>query len=209
MKGGNSMATKVSTGTTGASTTDNRYGSSNSLNEWGLLSGYYSNDFNSVDPSTNLRLAMNDGTNDLAHKQSWSDFDRFYAIDLDNELPSGRHYIFICRPDLYLVENGSAVSNSIELSSKSRVNVDPYFTYLAKFHPEIIASLTGDFAGLKSLKNMKQAAATGSGYGNSRTTDGTTVKVGDKSYTLSIHSFIPYLSHSPPFISKTAATLLQ
>ena len=173
-----------------------RFKLSKKYNTWGMLSGYHSTDFYSVDPDINLRLAMNDGTNDSAHKQAWSDFDRFYAVDLENELPSGRHYIFICRPDLYLVEEGSAVSGSIKLSAESRVNVDPYFTYLAQFHPEIIASLTGDFAGLKSnaLKNIKQDAASGSGYGNSRTTDGAKVKAGGKSYTLPIHTFIPYLT---------------
>lgn len=176
----------------------NRYksSSSGSSKSWGLLSGYHSNQFNSPDPAKNILLAMNDGTNDYNHKQAWSDFDRFYAVDLTNELPSGRHYIFICRPDLYLVEEGSAVSGSLKLSSESRVNVDPYFTYLAQFHPEIIASLTGDFAGLKStgLKTVKQTAASGSGYGNSSTTDGTKVVSGGKSYTLSIHGFIPYLT---------------
>lgn len=176
----------------------NRYksSSSGSSKSWGLLSGYHSNQFNSPDPAKNILLAMNDGTTDYNHKQAWSDFDRFYAVDLTNELPSGRHYIFICRPDLYLVEEGSAVSGSLKLSSESRVNVDPYFTYLAQFHPEIIASLTGDFAGLKStgLKTVKQTAASGSGYGNSSTTDGTKVVSGGKSYTLSIHGFIPYLT---------------
>lgn len=171
-----------------------RYKSTNKYSDWGLLSGYHSTNFYSTDPSVNLRLAMNDGTYDANHKQAWSDFDRFYTVDLETELPSGRHYIFICRPDLYLVETGSASSGSLSLSSESRVNIDPYFTYLSQFHPEIIASLTGDFAGLKSLTNTSQAAAAGSGYGNSATTDGTTVRVGNKTYTLTIHSFIPYLT---------------
>lgn len=164
--------------------------------EWGMLSGYFSNDFYSLDRSKNIALAMNDGTADAAHKQAWVDFDRFYSIDLHTELPSGRHYIFMCRPDLYLVEEGSAASGVLQLSSESRVNVDPYFTYLAKFHPEIIASLTGDFAGIKSnvLTNTTESAASESGYGNSQTTDGTKVISNGKAYQLTIHSFIPYFT---------------
>ncbi len=158
--------------------------------EWGLLPGYFSNNFVSPDRDTNMLLAMNDGTDDLAHKQAWSDFDRFYTVDLEREVPSGRHYIFFCRPDLYLVEEGSATGSEIVLSSKSRVNVDPYFTYLAQFHPEIIASLTGDFAGLKSLQNTSKSAAAGSGYGNSRTSDGSSVA----GINLTIHAFMPYLT---------------
>ena len=173
-----------------------RYDSTNSNKEWGLLSGYFSNEFKSLDSDKNPILLMNDGFNSDITKQSWVNFDRFYSTDLSIEQPSGRHYIFICRPDLYLVEEGSATSGGITLSSESRVNVDPYFTYLAQFHPEIIASLTGDFAGIKSqtLSNTSQKATTSSGYGNSRTTDGTTVKVGNKSYQLTIHSFMPYLT---------------
>ncbi len=173
-----------------------RYKTSGTKNEWGMLSGYFNNNFNSTDPNLNVLLAMNDGTSDQAHKQAWVDFDRFYAVDLENELPSGRHYIFMCRPDLYLVKEGSAASGGIELAAESRVNVDPYFTYLAQFHPEIIASLTGDFAGIKAngLKKTSQKAASGSGYGNSSTTDGTKVRVGNKTYELTIHSFIPYLT---------------
>lgn len=156
-----------------------RYGASGSYNTWGLLSGYHSTNFNSTDPKENLLLTMNATSGDYQHKQAWSDFDRFYSVDLENELPSGRHYIFICRPDLYLLEDGSSISGSFKLSGKSRVNTDPYFTYLAQFHPEIIASLTGDFAGMKS---------------NVSKSKGTTIKANGKTYTLPIHSFMPYIT---------------
>ena len=166
-------------------------------NQWGILSGYHSTNFLSGNRDVNIALAMNDGTEDLSHLQAWAEFDRFYSIDLPTEVPSGRHYIFMCRPDLYLIEDGTATGNSLQLSSESRVNVDPYFTYLAQFHPEIIASLTGEFAGIKrsaGLKNTSHTAATGSGYGNSRTTDGTTIRIGNRSYQLTIHAFIPYIT---------------
>ena len=66
--------------------------------------------------------------------------------------------------------------------------------YLAKMHPEIIASLTGDFGGFgtTTLSNTTEAAASGSGYGNSRTTDGS--RIASKGVTLTIHAFIPYLT---------------
>ena len=173
-----------------------RYTSSSKNKVWGLLAGYHSTNFNSADPSTNLALAMNDGTYDLEHKQAWADFDRFYAVDLPRELPSGRHYIFICRPDLYLVEEGSGVNGTLNLSADSRVNVDPYFSYLAEFHPEIIASLTHDFAGVSSgnYKYLTKPLAIADKLGYVSTTDGTTVKVGKTSYKLPLHSFIPYLT---------------
>ena len=156
----------------------NRYISNASNSEWGLLSGYFSNEFNSLDSNKNPILMMNDGNNDSATKQSWVNFDRFYSIDLTTEQPSGRHYIFICRPDLYLVEEGSSVAGGITLSSESRVNTDPYFTYLAQFHPEIIASLTSDFAGMKSQTD----------------TNASNVRVGNSVYQLSNHVFMPYLT---------------
>ena len=153
--------------------------------EWGVLSGYYSLDFLSnstdltaLDHSDNIRLAMNDGTIDSEHKQAWSEFDRFYSIDLERELPSGRHYIFICRPDLYLLKDGS--SNILELSSESRVNTDPYFTYLLQFHPEIIGSLTKN--GFKG--NVKKTTPP-------RTTNGS---VNQTLKNLPMHAFMPYLT---------------
>jgi len=140
--------------------------------EYGLLPGYFSSNFteNEHNRYMNVRLQMNDGTEDKSHKQFWVDFDRFYSVDLENELPSGRHYIFMCRPDLYLVNSDLCTDGKITLSSESRVHVDPYFTYLAQWHPEIIASLTSDFAGLKS---------------SNTSIDGT---------PLPLHSFMPYIT---------------
>lgn len=159
--------------------------------DYGILPGYFTNDFNSTDRSVNLALAMNDGTDDKAHKQSWAKFDRFYNIDLANEGPSNRHYIFICRPDLYLVEeNGTGLN----LSTKSRVAYDPFFMYLAQHHPQIIGSLTGEFAGIGNLTRTTASAATGSGYGNSINTDGTRVKINGVDRQLTIHAFIPFLT---------------
>lgn len=162
----------------------NRYTTNTTTNTWGILSGYHNEEFNSTDPSKNVLLTMNDGTNDYQHKQSWVDFDRFYAIDLPNELPSGRHYIFICRPDLYLVDENS---KTLQLSSKSRVSVDPYFSYLSQFHPEIIASLTSEFTGMKSTR-LKPAGGVGDNYAS-------TVNVDGKNYPFqNNHAFIPYLT---------------
>ena len=143
--------------------------------DYGLVSDYFTTKFNSSDKSLNLALAMNDGTLDRAHKQAWGDFDRFYSVDLQNELPSGRHYIFMCRPDLYLLKSGST-----ELCDASRVSMDPYFIYLAQFHPEIIASLTTDSDGMKSLA-VNDAS-------------GEIYKGLLKSYKVMQHDFIPYLT---------------
>lgn len=161
-----------------------QYNFTGSYKSKGLLSGYQSIDFNSPDASKNILLKMNDGTNDYQHKQPWVDFDRFYSVDLETELPSGRHYIFICRPDLYLVDGNS---KSMKLSSDSRVSTDPYFTYLSQFHPEIISSLTSEFTEMKSTR-LKPSGGTGDNYVSSIRENGTT-------YILSTqHAFIPYLT---------------
>jgi hypothetical protein len=184
---------------------------------WGILPGYsyvsddnYNGDNYIKDPVTgklskydewrkNTRFAkesMNDGiasdspiTRKLAH---WVNFDRFYTVDLEQENPSGRHYVFILRPDLYLIEDKSATEGSaVKLSKESRVNTDPYFIYLAEMHPEIIASLTGDFGSIGgSLSSLSYGAGTASGLGNAASTDGTRLN----GFTLPIHTFIPYLT---------------
>ena len=170
---------------------NNLYRRNASYRSYGQLPGYFTTEFNSPDRSINLALAMNDGTDDLEHVQSWAEFDRFYAIDTAIENPSGRHYIFFCRPDLYLVvENGGG----LQLSTESRVAYDPYFNYIAVHHPQIIGSLTGEFAGITGLTKTSAAAATGSGYGNSISTDGTRVKINGVTRQLTIHAFIPYLT---------------
>ena len=170
------------------------------FSQWGILPGYFTSQFESPDRDVNIKLAMNDGTNDQQHLQAWSDFDRFYSVDLMREQPSGRHYIFICRPDLYLVEaNSPTGSQNVSLSTDSRVAYDSYFQYLAQHHPHIIASLTGEFAGVNTksrvLTSSFTAAQAASGYGNSTTAvAGDTVNVNGKSHQLTIHTFIPYLT---------------
>lgn len=171
----------------------NRIYRSKSSGAYGILPGYFNSIDEFVNPTRerNIALAMNDGTDDREHLQSWADFDRFYSIDVCRESPSGKHYIFMCRPDLYLIENPG---QNLMLSTTSRVAYDAYFTYLADFYPQIIGSLTGDFAGIKSLQKTSQAAAAASGYGNSISTDGTRIRIGGAMRTLTIHAFIPYIT---------------
>lgn len=138
---------------------------------------------------------MNNGfaTNDLKTSKliPWTKFDRFYSIDWEQENPSARHYIFILRPDLYLLEDSGDDLGTMKLCSESRVDRDPYFTYLAKMHPEIVASLTGSFSGLGSkMTKITNKYTTDSGYGNATGSDGTTLN----GYTLPIHTFIPFLT---------------
>ena len=138
-------------------------------------------------------LLMNDGTSGPNGLNPWVRFDRFYSIDLHNELPPNRHYVFVCRPDLYLIDKNSATGGStLKLSAESRVAYDPFFKYLASFYPQIIGSLTGEFISAQNmiLSNTSSAAVAGSGYGNSQKTDGTAVG----STELTIHGFIPFLT---------------
>lgn len=131
-----------------------------------------------------------------AHGDGWTvnnedyvNFNRYYAINLADESPSGKHYVFFCRPDLYLLD---VKGNWYTLSTKSRVAQDSFFQKLAYEDPMIIRSLTAEFAD-SNVRNIQStfAAPSQSGYGNSTTTDGTRDANG---VSLSIHSLIPFLT---------------
>ena len=112
----------------------------------------------------------------------WVNFDRFYTVDLNKEGPSGRHYIFICRPDLNLIDS----SNKKSLNTQNGVAEDPFFRYLADYYPQIISSLTAEFYLSESGNAVnKSKAMAGSGLGNSLydSTDG-----------LPVHSLLPFLT---------------
>lgn len=132
-----------------------------------------------------LRYMLNDGA---VGKTDWYRFDRWYTIDRDKEEVSGRHYIFICRPDLNLLDADSPDS----LNPKNGIASDGFFQYLANYHPEIIASLTGEFKiGNAVAGTGAGKAASGSGFGNAVYADGTTDKNGNP---LAMHAFIPFLT---------------
>lgn len=168
--------------------------------KWGMLAGYYGGDYPAwaSNQRESIMRIMNDGASDIRGLEYWTKFDRFYTIPLNHEMPSGRHYIFICRPDLNLLEPyNQSDSGAVKLSSDSGVDKDPKFMYWASMYPQIIASLTGDFAGFGSLalSSTSQAAVSGSGYGNSSKTDGTTVTMDNgQTVNLTMHTFIPYLT---------------
>ena len=111
----------------------------------------------------------------------WVSLDRFYTVDLNKEGPSGRHYIFFCRPDLNLIDP----SNSKSLNTQNGVAEDPFFRYLADYYPQIISSLTAEFYMSGANKVDQSKAMAGSGLGNSlyNTTDG-----------LPVHSLLPFLT---------------
>ena len=111
----------------------------------------------------------------------WVSFDRFYTVDLNKEGPSGRHYIFFCRPDLNLVDP----SNTKSLNTKNGVSEDPFFRYLADYYPQIISSLTAEFYVSGATKVDQSKAKAGSGLGNS---------LYDSSDGLPIHSLLPFLT---------------
>ena len=199
----NTVSGAVGIGASGrASWNGSLYSGTKSVSGWGKLPGYAwdtaQQDAMNMDPdwrkSTEwARTWMGDGvpSTDAETRRliPWQKFDRFYSVDTERENPSGRHYIFILRPDLYLIEPGTATDPVIQLCQESNVAQDPYFTYLARTHPEIVASLTGDFAGLGGA-TLTTEAATASGIGNAMTSDGTTIN----GVSLAIHTFIPYLT---------------
>lgn len=154
-------------------------------------SGYYSDSVaGSAQSVDNMILtAHNDG---FFGNEPWNSFDRWYSVDLNQEHPSGRHYIFICRPDLNLVEPGTSASSKgkKQLNKKNGISEDPFFRYLADFYPDIISSLTAEFAINSSSQRSSQlsSANAGSGFGNA---------LYDKfegGRVMPVHTFIPFLT---------------
>ena len=93
-----------------------------------FYSGYYSDRLSGSSSYSNnqILLGLNDG---YFGNEAWKNFDRWYSVDLSQEGPSGRHYIFICRPDLNLVQKGSS-SRSKQLNSKKLTRLSN-FSHLA------------------------------------------------------------------------------
>ena len=114
-------------------------------------------------------------------------FDRWYSIDLNKEDISGRHYIFILRPDLNLVNEGTN-----ELSDDSHVASDGFFQYLGSYYPHIITSLTGEFDTSASSGRISESdRKCGSGLGNATSRSNSSDNNGTQ---LPIHTFIPILT---------------
>ena len=151
-------------------------------NEIGRLSSFSSKYYSDTsEKKINEDILFTHGDGDIGNLD-WVNFDRFYTVDLNKEGPSGRHYIFICRPDLNLIDS----SNKKSLNTQNGVAEDPFFRYLADYYPQIISSLTAEFYLSESGNAVnKSKAMAGSGLGNSLydSTDG-----------LPVHSLLPFLT---------------
>lgn len=158
-----------------------------SSNNESMLPGYWDETRNDPNIYNAFLAGFNDG---YTGENAWKQFDRWYSVDLSQEGPSGRHYIFICRPDLNLVNeyNGTSNGTSKDLNSSNGVAADPYFTYIGKYYPDIISSLTAEFNLTGGKQNLGNSYA-GSGYGNAlyNTSEG-------GASNLPIHAFIPFLT---------------
>lgn len=151
-------------------------------NDIGRLSSFSSDYYSDTHgEKINEDILFTHGDGDIGNLD-WVNFDRFYTVDLNKEGPSGRHYIFICRPDLNLIDS----SNKKSLNTQNGVAEDPFFRYLADYYPQIISSLTAEFYLSESGNAVnKSKAMAGSGLGNSLydSTDG-----------LPVHSLLPFLT---------------
>ncbi len=151
--------------------------------ESNFASDYYSSDPRNMS-NDDILLLHDDG---YFENLDWVKFDRYYSVDLSKEGPSGRHYIFFCRPDLNLVDPKSPTNNNgkKKLNSENGVSEDPFFRYLADYYPQIISSLTAEF-GLTSTTNRaaQSSAVAKSGLGNSLYDMG----------SLPAHSLLPFLT---------------
>ncbi len=152
--------------------------------------------------------AMNDGFR--SPHEDYFNFNRFYNVNLTDGIPSNRHYVFMCRPDLYLLQlyNPSSPSQRYGLSSESRVAGDPLFRKLWYENPLLIESLTAEFDVYNINNQIKDSmvAVNRSGYGNSLHVDPMTDKAGNH---LTTHSLLPFLTgrvqsiQIPDFAIKT------
>lgn len=156
---------------------------------WGSYSSpdlYYggTNVTNDYGRNNSILLGLNDG---FTFNKAWSHFDRWYSVDLNQEGVSGRHYIFVCRPDLNLVEGSTDTTTKKVLNPNNGVSEDPYFQYLGTYYPDIISSLTAEF-NMTSNSGRTGDAMAGSGYGNAQydTLEG--------GRNMPIHTFIPFLT---------------
>lgn len=159
---------------------------------WGSYSNpnlYYggTNVTNDYGRNNSILLGLNDG---FTFNKAWSHFDRWYSIDLNQEGVSGRHYIFICRPDLNLVEGSTDTTTKKVLNSKNGVSEDPYFQYLGIYYPDIISSLTAEFnmTTNSSRSSGLSNAWAGSGYGNAQ------YDTREGGRNMPVHTFIPFLT---------------
>lgn len=156
---------------------------------WGSYSNpnlYYggTNVTNDYGRNNSILLGLNDG---FTFNKAWSHFDRWYSVDLNQEGVSGRHYIFICRPDLNLVEGSTDTTTKKVLNPKNGVSEDPYFQYLGTYYPDIISSLTAEF-NMTSNSGRTGDAMAGSGYGNAQ------YDTREGGRNMPIHTFIPFLT---------------
>ena len=154
---------------------------------WKSLSpNYYSSRYSGDAGLINndILRGLNDG---FIGNEAWKKFDRWYTVDLNQEGPSGRHYIFICRPDLNLVEGTGSTEQSKMLNTKNGVSEDPYFRYLGSYYPDIISSLTAEF-NITSSSTRSGAAMAGSGFGNSQ------YDTREGGRNMPVHTLIPYLT---------------
>lgn len=151
--------------------------------------------YETTNPTANMSLLyqVNDGIG--PDGTDWYRFDRWYSVDPTRDEVSGRHYIFILRPDLNLIDEDTSTPDKVMLNSDAGVAGDPFWQYLAQYHPEIIASLTGEFK-LQSNLSTSTEAASSSGQGNSRYNDGSTGydASGKNPVQLGMHAFIPFLT---------------
>ena len=160
---------------------------------WGNYSNpnlYYSEANKKSNPGEDINneilLGLNDGSYNSA---AWSSFDRWYSVDLNQEGVSGRHYIFMCRPDLNLVDGTTDTTTKKVLNSKNGVSEDPYFQYIGSYYPDIISSLTAEFnITSRSKKSGNAYDIAGSGWGNSQYDS----REGGRN--MPIHAFIPFLT---------------
>lgn len=157
---------------------------------------YYPNDVGTpMQQKEPILLNMNDGYE--YRLENWDRFNRWYTINVDEETTPTRHYIFFCRPDLYLLD-----PTGRSLSSESRVNKDPYFIQLFNERPEIVKSLCAEYSLSTTQSNSStksyysgmyaNGVPTGSGYGNAVFLDGTKNRSG--SLSLPLHSLVPFLT---------------
>ena len=138
-----------------------------------------------LDINNEILLGLNDG---FIGSAAWSNFDRWYSIDLNQEGVSGRHYIFMCRPDLNLVDGATDTTTKKVLNKKNGISEDPYFQYLGAYYPDIISSLTAEFNITSTSTRKYTNAYAGSGFGNSQ------YDSREGGQNMPIHTFIPFLT---------------
>lgn len=118
-------------------------------NFYGTLANGSQHHFTDTELRTVHNMLQRWGTGGLDASQVLDNFNRFYAIFPDMEMPADlKSYVFFTRPEMNLTGSGGggSLSNQPSIRISSENKYDNRLQYLAAMNPEILYMLTEDYS---------------------------------------------------------------